>query len=251
MLKFKKLFRVEIVFPVVGLGIPMAGAAFILNIWGDSTVRVIDRVVESEWLLNNVLLLPKEVIAVVVFLILLAAVMFFEMAYLLDKLRPKINCFFSQQDSGCRRQDVVTTLGTLRFKADYYRIKVTTKRTAILPRCSGNLISIERDGQIVFDGEPIILAFAPNNRPDSNVQDIRDGVPQFLDFVMITEDNKIRLYPKDMVLPGSVAWGSVLSQTGEYIFSIVVSSPSSVSEMRKIKLQWNGNWKEAVLTDVS
>lgn len=73
-------------------------------------------------------------------------------------------------------------------KATYYRIKVEADNVDHVSSCQGRLVSIEKAGKLILEGEPITLPFAPSERSDAISKTIHKDAPEYLDFLAITDD---------------------------------------------------------------
>jgi hypothetical protein len=175
---------------------------------------------------------------------------------LTEQIRPKLKCAFRRQDTGCVRPDTgfTTTQQTVdrqvfhsAVKCTYYRVKVEADHIGSVSSCCGRLVSIKRNGEDVLSGEHLFLTFAPAERSDTIAKIIHNGVPEYLDFLAITERNHVLLTTHGFAYPSSVKMHELFSKSGEYVFEIVVTSPEAVpvTVEPKPKLKWTGDWQTA------
>lgn len=124
--------------------------------------------------------------------------------------------------------------------ATYYRIKVETDGVSQVPKCRGRLLSIKRDNEFVFSGEPTDLPFAPSERPDAIDKTVHDKAPEYLDFLAITNSNEVFITTYAHEGSSSVDWANLFREAGEYTLNIAIASvgPSRTVEL---KLDWTGN----------
>ncbi|MFZ0497131.1 MAG: hypothetical protein WBE85_11340 [Methylocella sp.] len=156
---------------------------------------------------------------------------------LTEEKRTKLKCSFSMGDQGCVRPN--TTLAPSAVSATYYRIKVETDYAAMVPNCHGRLIWIKRGPKTILEGEPIYLPFAPATKNDALSKHIHDGAPEFLDFMMITDDNKVILTQPEFYGSSSVDWKNLFSDPGDYTFHILILSETSSVAIDLI-FRWKG-----------
>jgi hypothetical protein len=173
-----------------------------------------------------------------------------------DATSSKLVCSFSMDDSGCVRRDTPITFmrntsGVVqRFHgaADYYRIKVEAGVVAV-PNSSAHLVSIKKDGVLLFDGEYLPLPFVNwelKTRADESTRKvIRNGLPEYVDLLAIG-DKEIIVTTYDLAWPRINLLNGFM-EPGIYEFAIAVSSPATAGTPLSLTLDWRGNKKTAQL----
>lgn len=164
------------------------------------------------------------------------------------RLRPKLKCSFASADAGCIRPNTVVSFANRqKVRCTYYRIRVQTDCSGHVPDCRGRLILIRRGKNVLFEGENLILPFAHSG----NSVRIDQGVPEYLDFIVITNDNNIWLGIPHFMGPSSIKYNELFSQPGDYEFHIAISSPQCPSVLIKPVLKWSGDRLTSEMTDVA
>jgi len=167
-----------------------------------------------------------------------------------ERVRPKLKCSFGQNIPGCFNKDstihIITFRGTEQYreslKSHYCRIKIEANCVGHVQNCSGRLICIKKDGIIIFDRESFHLTFAPAERPNPRFKDVNDKVPEFLDVMALTEENEVLITTPNFTNPSSFDQNKIFSERGNYLLSIVVSSPVTVSIPIDVGLRWTRDW---------
>ncbi len=133
-----------------------------------------------------------------------------------DALRPKLACGFGTNIPGSIVKTTRGTAGTPAIGAVYGRVRVEAGSASHIAKCTGTLVSFSRNGKEIFSGEKAPLPFAPAER-NIEVQDIRSGVPEYLDVVMILQSGSITITPIGWTIPASVVLdGPLFPGPGEY-----------------------------------
>lgn len=158
------------------------------------------------------------------------------------EIKPKLRCSFGKNIPGCVVRSVFSGTDT---KVDYYRVKLESDFAGQINDCSGHLISLELNGQMIFNHESIALPIAPGERPNPTLKDIRDHVPEYLDVFYIDEYNQISIVWPHGVRPNSIQSEAMFWETGTFVFHIVVSAPSTASCPIDLTLVWDGDWRTA------
>jgi hypothetical protein len=108
------------------------------------------------------------------------------------------------------------------------------------------LVKIENGDDVVFSGESPVLPFAPSENIDCNSKTIRKGVEEYVDFLFITDSNKVLIpFYKDEA-PSSVDWGNLFARPGTYKFHIVIQSEAPTMYIYPT-LHWAGARDTAVI----
>lgn len=160
-----------------------------------------------------------------------------------ERIRPKIRLDFGMAISGC----VVPTTFNHGLACRYFRLKAEANAYSAVPGCTGRLLSIKRNGVMLFDSEPLLLTFSPGAQADTLAKEIRDGVPEFLDVLFLCAKGIILTTP-NMVVPNSVNFQTLLAPQGLYTFDVVVSSSAAKSVRYELNLDWRGNWQTDAAT---
>ena len=129
-------------------------------------------------------------------------------------------------------------------RGNYYRVRVQNIGGNPIHNCTGRLLEIKRDGHTLVSGESINLTFAPAEDSDTLKKSIRNGAPEFLDFLMITDENKLLIAARGFKSASSIKWDEVFRENGEYVFKIAVVTDGPGKEIT-IRLIWNGERDKA------
>jgi hypothetical protein len=180
-------------------------------------------------------------------------------SHLKERLTPKLACSFDEDIDGCVRSapfgfsvnippqwDRATgaiapgRVEQRAIDATWWRIKVENLGIEPLRHCTGRLISITREGEFkpAFAGEILNLPFAPGGAPDAFAKEIRHDREEYLDFLLITADDKPHVSSR--TLPGSFDWNKMFENPGVYVLEINISSSETRSEKIKIGFHWRG-----------
>jgi hypothetical protein len=152
-----------------------------------------------------------------------------------EKLRPKLKPSFDVADARCKRPN--TMIGG-RVRCDWYRIKVDAENSTNVRGCQGRLTLIKRGDDVILSGENPVLPFAPGENADSTAKTIHPGIPEFLDFLFITDDNQVVPALPRGIGASSVNWGALFSQAGVYAMEIAITSNDSVPVPIIINFDW-------------
>jgi hypothetical protein len=123
-------------------------------------------------------------------------------------------------------------------RGSYYRVKVTAENGTLLA-CTGKLISLKR-GEKRLIAEEISLPFAPANNADALNKTVHNGRAKHLDFLFISDSNRVELTPHNFQGPSAVDWQSLFSVHGDYFIDIKILSPVAQSTIT-IVFNWAGN----------
>lgn len=122
----------------------------------------------------------------------------------------------------------------------YYRIRVEADVATQVSKCHGRLLKITRGNDVVFDGEPVDLPFAPSERAGAIDKTIHAKAPEFLDFLAISNDDKVFITTHEHMGSSSIDWDNLFTTAGEYKFHIAVLSESPTVGIEPV-LKWTGN----------
>ena len=164
-----------------------------------------------------------------------------ENSELKERLRPKIKCAFHKKVPGCF---VRTFFTHTKQQANYVRLRIDADTVGYIPECIAHLTAMTRNGVKMFEDEAIALPIAPAERQDPTFKNIYDGVPAFADLLVLTDKNEV-FFPPNVYIPNSINLQTLFAQTGDYTFTVVVSSPITVSRKEVLKFQWAGDWNSA------
>jgi hypothetical protein len=181
-------------------------------------------------------------------------------AQLAATLKPSLNITFDPSNPGCVRPNtVMSSRVALRLPdgkieefthsspCTYYRAKVTATGSGSIPDCFGILVSIKRDGQTIAEGENVSLPFAPSEKSDASAKRIDPSTPEYLDFLIVTHQNRIVVASSGFYFPSSYDFDNMFLKQGRYEFKIRVSSPNVSSADLDVTLDWTGDWKNATV----
>jgi hypothetical protein len=189
---------------------------------------------------------------------------------ILERAVLKLKCSFDMNDRGCVRpnteitfirpgnavypEGVSISILSLRLftehsiRATYFRLKVEIEAAAVVSKCRGRLLSIRRDGQNLL-GEPLILPFAPSENPDSLSKEIHQGVPEYVDFLAITDGDNVMLTPPKHHRPSSIRYEDIFSRPGEYMLTLGVTS-EAITTKCELRFNWTGERETSEITCV-
>jgi hypothetical protein len=168
-----------------------------------------------------------------------------------ERLRPKFACSFAMTDSNCVHESVVrsarpaagTSVSANRMTS--FRLKVAADRIGSVDGCRGRLVSIRRDHETVLDGERLVLPFLPATGADAAGKRIDASVPEFLEFLQISDRNTVDV--PQVTRSNAINVTSLMLQPGDYTFVIIISSPESAATVTPV-LHWTGDRKTASVT---
>ncbi len=150
-----------------------------------------------------------------------------------SRLKPKLRASFDIHDTGCVRQETPINFlqevnGELQqgtAVADWYRVKVETDSAEPVSGCRGRLLSIMKDGETIFSGEPVDLTFAPGEATlETFNKTIHNNAPEYLDFAYKVHHSG-QILPSLHRAPGSVKWIEIFRHPGRYVFEIAILNP--------------------------
>ena len=157
------------------------------------------------------------------------------------KLAPKLSISFGRDVPGC----IVRTNFTNGVRANFVRVRIEACAVGYVPEAIGHVVSLRRNGTLVFDNESIALPMAPAERQNNTFKNIYDKVPAFLDLLVLVEPN-LAFPPPGVTFPNSIGdLGRLYVEHGEYVMTLAVSSPITVSVTRHLKFKWTGDWETA------
>lgn len=170
-----------------------------------------------------------------------------------EVLRPKLKTFFSEDIPGCV---MPTKLRTRQFtrtgqpmdvflECTYYRLEVRADCIGSVPKCIARLTWIKKNSELIFSGEQLILPFVPAESPTCDVKDVLDKLPEQLDVLAITQENKVIITTKGFVLPNSYDFDAMFSEPAEYILHLVIAAPNQPSIEHDLVVDWTGDRKTA------
>ncbi len=133
--------------------------------------------------------------------------------------------------------------------ATFYRIKVETDCVANVANCFGRLTNIQMNGITILSGENLHLTFVPAEAPDTEAKLIHHGISEYLDLIAISCDNKVIIATPNFELPTNLS-EKLLTEIGDYLFTVVVASKDSISQTVKIILHWTGDWRTVHLSQI-
>ncbi len=131
--------------------------------------------------------------------------------------------------------------------ATYYRVKVEATGTEVVLSCHGRLEWIEKDGEVIFSGNPIPLTFAPAEAADTMSKTIYPDGPEHLDFLAITDSNRLIVTSPQFRGPSNIDWRKTLAPAGTYKFHIRIFSDSPVVTLEPV-LHWTGSRETSVMS---
>lgn len=159
-----------------------------------------------------------------------------------DASRPKIKVSFGEHVAGCV---VSTTVGTRKTPAKWIRLKIEADSVGEVSDCSVTLVGLSRNNVTIFDNESIALNMARSD-PPGDKKHVRDGVPEYADIVGITAFNRVFITPPThgTGLPNSLGdHDKIFSGSGDYVFNLVASAPTTRSVKCSVIMHWAGDWK--------
>lgn len=168
-----------------------------------------------------------------------------ETAALKERLVPKLKCSFDAGIPGCVYHSPVTLNSVVPILAYWYRLYVENIGIDPAIECDARLRRLTKEGVItpLIAGEIVKLPFAPATAADQYAKEIRNTREEYLDFLVITEQNRALVRALDRS-PG-IAWDDMFSSYGDYLFEIGITSKNAGSVAVKIRFEWTGNFKTA------
>lgn len=193
------------------------------------------------------------------------------LAEIKEQIRPKLKCSFSMSDAGCVVGETELTtatiagepfahrttlsasmlLATLGTKTGmmYCRVKVESNCLIVVRQCKGRLLSINRNGEVVFEGGPLILPFAPAEHEDAIDKHIHPHAPEYLDFMGISDNNAIILTPYKHHAPSAVNYNTIFREHGEYRMKLAVLCDGPTAQIDLI-FSWTGDRTTSTIVQV-
>jgi hypothetical protein len=98
---------------------------------------------------------------------------------------------------------------------------------------------IKRGDERVLDA-PIILTFSPSENNDTLSKEIRSGVAEYLDFMVINDFNRVQLTPPKHRHTSFVDYNKIFSKPGDYIMRIAITSETPTVQC-DVEFKWTGN----------
>jgi hypothetical protein len=163
-------------------------------------------------------------------------------------IRRRLWLSFSTDDDGCVRPNQrillpISANEAMPTTVTYYRVRVDATSMRATDGCSGHLSDISKDGVPIMKGESVPLAFAGDAK-DALAKRVYPGVPEYLNFLMISASNHVVPSAYKGMGHGGVPWVDLFKQPGEYRFRIVVTAVQMTSTI-EIALTWTGDHKTA------
>ena len=122
-------------------------------------------------------------------------------------------------------------------RGTYYRVKVSAKNGSVM-QCKGRLESLKLGSRRLI-AESIDLPFAPAGNADALNKTIHVNSSEHLDFLFISDANKVELTPPNFLGPSAVNWQSLFDAPGDYTLEIRVLSPTAQGAIT-ILFNWTG-----------
>jgi hypothetical protein len=131
--------------------------------------------------------------------------------------------------------------------ATYYRLKVECDGFYRVSDCVGRIEWIKKGENLIDNWEPVQLPFAPAERPEAISKQIRNGSPEFLDFMFITETNLAQLVTYRFVGSSSVDWREILAKPDLYTLRINILSNTPTIAV-DVFFKWTGDRSTSEIT---
>jgi hypothetical protein len=155
-----------------------------------------------------------------------------------ERLRPKLRLSFDMNDPGCKESGSSDAM-----KWDWYRIRVEADGATSIKDCRGRLISVKTSSRSIVSGENPNFSFAFGGSVEKT---IHPGVPEFLYFLLINDENFAGL----MLRPPfstSFDWNSIFQFQDDYMIDIAVVSTDAPSALISIHFKRTNNRESACL----
>lgn len=167
-----------------------------------------------------------------------------------ERVKPQLRCTFSKDITGCQiwtPMFAITPQGQRvpAGEAKYFRLCVETVGVSQVLDCQATLTRVSRDGVTLFERQSIGLHIANSDPSNPRSKNIRNQVPEYVDVFLITKTNKVVITTPGFEHPGAIYHETLFTGPGHYLFSVVVSSPSSPSIPIDIELRWTGSVETA------
>ncbi len=170
----------------------------------------------------------------------------------------KLHCSFSMKDAGCVRRDTIyTEFFTApgqppqllkQTKCDWYRVRVAALNHNVT-NCRGQILSVTRAGNNVLAGENPSVTFAPGNQADAMAKTIHVGVPEYLDFLTVFEDNRAELAVPLGLQSSSINWRDIFAQAGDYTIEVAVTTPDATTASIELLFKWTLDRRNVQITN--
>jgi hypothetical protein len=141
---------------------------------------------------------------------------------------------------------IATTTGAIYSYPDpsdaegtYYRVKVEADRMVQVVACAGRLETIKKDGQVIVSGEPTTLPFARGEDSDAISKTVHSAAPEYLDFLFITDSNKVMVTAHKGRASSSIDWERLFTEPADYILDIKIVSSEPTAGIT-LQLKWSG-----------
>jgi len=126
------------------------------------------------------------------------------------------------------------------------RIQIQPKGDYEVESCSAALISIRTaDGRRIYDDGPITLTIMPAERPEPETKRLFPGSPEYIDVFRLTDSSRIRIMTEHM--PSSFDLDKAFATNGDYVFKVRINGRDCPTEIVKIGLHWEQNWRTATV----
>jgi hypothetical protein len=199
-----------------------------------------------------------------------------------ERIRPRLKCSFSMADTGCVRPNtrfsngmgfaysstsstsamavgmglptdnpgtLQPTTGVSLFSGPtgtYYRLKVACDGIESVSNCRGRLETINKNG-VPVNWEPCTLPFVSAQSVDSLAKRIHSGSPEHLDFMFISDSNRVQLTPPDFRGSSSVDWQNLFNETAIYVLRINILSDANTVAC-DLTFRWTGDRATSEIT---
>jgi hypothetical protein len=163
---------------------------------------------------------------------------------LLEKQKPKFRLSCGKDIIGC---NVPSLNGSMQF----FRLCVEAQGQNEIKNCRGHLIKIEKDGNVVFGHDSLILTFARAEDPDTLAKTLHPNIPEFLDVLCtVNVVHTVCTADKNRTPALDQNRDYVFSLTGDYILTVAVSGDGVPPATAKLKFTWKGQWMTASIEKI-
>jgi hypothetical protein len=156
-------------------------------------------------------------------------------------LGPRIRSSFDHNDPNC---DIISHFTGESIQRRFLQLRVDSVHALSVAQCSGRLIDI-RGPKGGLNRVNLTLPFQPYEHDDAISKLIQQGIPEYLNVLVISEHNQALPVTYKFEFPNSVNPEELFRETGTYTLKIAILSPFSAAAVREVKFDWTGSWSTA------
>jgi hypothetical protein len=131
-------------------------------------------------------------------------------------------------------------------RALFYQVRVDLLGKGSVQNCRARLLKIQRAEDVRWDGQAIELAFSPSDAPDAFSKTLNDGVPEFIDVVILSSDGDLVLGNKGWQWTYLPPLQEIFNERGEYFITIALRGGSGATCEARLRFVWK-EWNTSIL----